>query len=148
MRASRPGDCAAQSKARYSVAPASLRPQTDFCDSKKKGSWTPGNTPAHSHIYFGYKPPVPGALLGLASEAAKDRTTLHIPSRLGRVYKRALVVLTSSPHQRVFVCGACMGISLVSLFDPLFKRSRLHCFDICLTWYLWHIKVWCQHLRR
>jgi len=34
--------------------------------------------------------------------------------------------------------GACIGtaqvgVSLVSLFDPLFKRSRLHFFDICLT---------------
>jgi len=60
------------------------------------------------------------------------------PTRLGKVYKRALVVPPSSPHQRAFVCGACIGtaqvgVSLVSLFDPLFKRSRLHCFDICLT---------------
>ena len=51
------------------------------------------------------------------------------PSRLGRVYKRALVVPPSSPHQRVFVCVACtgtaqVGVSLVSLFDPLFKQSR------------------------
>ena len=73
------------------------------------------------------------------------------PTRLGKVYKRALVVPPSSPHQRVFVCGACIGIaqvgvSLVSLFDPLFKRSRLHCFDICLTWYLRYIKIWWQHL--
>ena len=49
------------------------------------------------------------------------------------------------------VCGACIGtaqvdISLVSLFDPLFKRSRLHCFDICLTWYLRYMKIWWQHL--
>jgi len=58
------------------------------------------------------------------------------PTRLGKVYKGALVVPLSSPHQRAFVCGACtgttqVGIPLVSLFDPLFKRSRLHCFDIC-----------------
>jgi len=65
--------------------------------------------------------------------------------------KRALVVPPSFPHQRPFVCGACIGtaqvvVSLVSLFDPLFKRSRLHCFDICLTWYLPYIKIWWQHL--
>jgi len=61
----------------------------------------------------------------------------HI-TRLGKVYKRALVVPHSSRHQRAFVCGTCIGtaqvgVSLVSLFGPLFKRSRLHCFDICLT---------------
>ena len=72
-------------------------------------------------------------------------------SRLGKVYNRALVVPPSSPHQRVLVCGACtgtaqVGVPLVSLFNPLFKRSRLHCFDICLTWYLWHLKIWWQHL--
>jgi len=60
------------------------------------------------------------------------------PTRLGTVYKRALVVPLSSPHQRAFVCGACIGtaqvgVSLVSLFDPLLKWSRLHCFDIYLT---------------
>jgi len=96
----------------------------------------PANTPApHSHLYFGYKLPVWHVPLGLASVAAQDRATLHIHSRLGQVYKRALVVLPSSPHQRAFVCGACIGtaqvgISLVSLFNPLFKRSRLHCFNI------------------
>jgi len=99
----------------------------------------PANTPApHSHPYFGYKLPVRHVPLGLASVAAKDRATLHIHSRLGKVYKRALVVPLSSPHQRAFVCGACtgtaqFGVSLVSLFDPLFKRSRLHCLDVCLT---------------
>jgi len=60
------------------------------------------------------------------------------PTRLGKVYTRDLVVTPSSPNQREFVCGVCIGtaqvgISLVSLFDPLFKRSRLHCFDVCLT---------------
>jgi len=39
-----------------------------------------------------------------------------------------------------------VGVLFASLFDPLFKRSRLHYFDICLTWYLWHIKIWWQHL--
>jgi len=68
------------------------------------------------------------------------------PTRFGKVYKGALVIPLCSPHQRAFVCGACIGtaqigISLVSLFDPLFKRSRLYCFDIHLTLYLWHIKL-------
>ena len=76
----------------------------------------PANTPApHSHIYFGYKQPVPGARLGLTSAADKDRATLHVPSRLGRVYKRALVVLFSSPYQRAFVCGACIGTAQVGV---------------------------------
>ena len=73
------------------------------------------------------------------------------PTRLGQVYKGALVVPPSSPHQRAFVYGACIGtaqvgVSLVSLFNPLFKQSRLHCFDICLTWYLWDMKIWWKHL--
>ena len=60
------------------------------------------------------------------------------PKRLGKVYKRDLVVTPFSPYQRVFVCGTCasttqVGVSLVSLFDPLFKQSRLHCLDVCLT---------------
>jgi len=92
----------------------------------------------HSHLYFCYKQPVLGAPLGLVSAAAMDRATLHIPSRLDKVYKRALVVPSSSLHQRAFVCGTCtgtaqVGVSLVSLFNPLFKQSRLHCLDACLT---------------
>jgi len=44
------------------------------------------------------------------------------PTHLGKVYKRALVVPLSSPHQRAFVCGTCIvtaqvGVSLVSLFQ-------------------------------
>jgi len=83
----------------------------------------PAHTPApHSHLCFGYTQPVPGALLGLISAAAKDSATPHIhsthsintrkhptPARLGKVYKRAFVVLPSSPHHRAFVCGACIG---------------------------------------
>ena len=97
------------------------------------------HTPApHSHLCFGYKLPVPGVSLGLVSVHAKDRATLHIPTPLDKVYKGALVVPLSSPYQRVFVCGSCIGtaqvvISLVSPFDPLFKQSRLHCLDVCLT---------------
>jgi len=112
----------------------------------------PAHTPApHIHLSFGYKLPVTAPTPGLVPTVAKDRATLHIhsthsinthkhptPTRLGKVYKGALVVPLSSPHQRAFVCGACIGtaqvgVSLVSLFDPLFKRSRLHCFDVCLT---------------
>jgi len=42
------------------------------------------------------------------------------PTPLGKVYKRALVVPSSTPHQRAFVCGACkgtaqVGVSLVPL---------------------------------
>jgi len=88
----------------------------------------------HSHLYFGYKLPVQHVPLGLAPVFTKDRATLHIQTThsintrkhptttsLGRVYKRALVVPSSCPHQRPFVCGACIGtaqfgVSLVSLF--------------------------------
>jgi len=61
--------------------------------------------PPHSHLYFGYKLPVRHVPPSLVSAAAKDRATLHIhsthsintrkhptPTRLGQVYKRALVV--------------------------------------------------------
>jgi len=106
--------------------------------------------PPHCHLYFGYKLPVPSAPLGFVSAAATDRATLHIhsahsintrkhpsPTRLGQVYKRALVVPPFFPYQRAFVCGACagtvqIGVSLVTLLDPLFKRSRLHSLDVCL----------------
>ena len=102
--------------------------------------------------------------LGFVSAAAQDRATHHIrsnhsvntctypiPTHLGKVHKRALIVPPSSPYQRVFVCGTCagttqVGVSLVSLFDPIFIRSRLHCLDVCLTWYLWHVKVWWRYL--
>ena len=88
----------------------------------------------HSHLCFGYKLPVWHVPPGLVSAAAKDSATLHIhsthsintrkhptPTRLGQVYKRALVVPPSPPHQRTFVCGACIGtaqvgVSLVSIF--------------------------------
>jgi len=116
--------------------------------------FTPTSSP-HTLLYLivipilNVKLPVRHVPLGLASVFAKDRATLHIhsthsinickhptPTRLGKVYKGALDVPLSSPHQRPFVCGAWIGtaqvgVSLVSLFDPLFKRSRLHCFDIC-----------------
>jgi len=104
--------------------------------------------PPHSHLYFGYKLPVWHVPPGFVSAFAKDRATIHIhsthsintrkhptPTRLGKVCKRALVVPPSSPHQRTFVRGTCIGtaqvgVSLVSLFDELFKRSRLHCSDV------------------
>ena len=34
----------------------------------------------------------------------------------------------------------------MTLLHPLFKQSRLHCLDVCLTWYLWHIWVWWRYL--
>jgi len=65
------------------------------------------------------------------------------PTPLGKVYKRALVVPSSTPHQIVFVCGACkcttqVVISLVSLLDPLFKQSRLHCLDVFAVIFVTH----------
>jgi len=52
--------------------------------------------------------------------------------------KRALVVPPGSPQQRALGCGACtgtaqVGVSLVSLFNPHFKRSRLHCLVVPFT---------------
>ena len=126
-----PAPCSAETS-----LPASHPHTTLACKTTLHSHLLSTHIPApHSHLNFGYRQPVPGAPLGLVSAAAKDRVTLHIPSRLGKVYKRALVVPPSSLLQRMFVCGACtgtaqVGISLVSLFDPLFKRSRLHCFDI------------------
>jgi len=117
----------------------------------------PAHTPApHSYLCFGYKQPVPSALLGFVSAAAKtcdDRATPNIhsthsinicrhpnPTPLGKVSKRALVVPPSSPHRRVFACGACTdtaqigrSVVLVSLFDPHFKRFGLNCLDVCLS---------------
>ena len=110
----------------------------------------PAHTPAPcSHLYFGYKQPVPGVLLGFASAAAKDRATLHIPHTPWQSIQRSLgctPLLPSPKSVRLWVVLALVGVSLASLFDPLFKRSRLHCFNIRLTWYLWHIKTWWQYL--
>jgi len=50
MQASRPGDCAAQNMARCSAAAASPDQQTDFFDSKEKGSETRLHSiPSHAH---------------------------------------------------------------------------------------------------
>jgi len=98
----------------------------------------PTNTPAsHSHLSFGYKLTVTARTTGLAPNVSKDRAPPH-PLMHWQSIQRVLVVPLSSPHQRAFVCGACIGtaqvgVLLVSLLDPLFKRSRLYCFDICLT---------------
>ena len=85
-------------------------------------------TTPHSHLSFGYKQLVWGIPLGLASVFAKDNTTLHIhtihfinnrkhptPTLLGNILKRALVVPSSSPHQRAFVYGACSGTAQVGV---------------------------------
>ena len=101
----------------------------------------PAHTPApHSHLYFGYKLTVTARTTGLAPNVAKDRALPH-PLTPWQSILKAFVVPLSSPHQRAFVCGACIGtaqvgVLLVSLFNPLFKQSRLHCFDIFLTRYL------------
>ena len=98
----------------------------------------PAHTPAsHSHLSFDYKLTVTARTTGLAPNVAKNRAPPH-PLTPWQSIQRALVVPLSSPHQRVFICGAYIdtaqvGVSLVSLLDPLFKQSRLHCFDICLT---------------
>jgi len=102
---------------------------------------SPPTPPRHLvTISIGYKTTCRRAHLGLSQPSLRTARPFTSPTRLGKVYKRALVVPPSSPHQRAFVCGACIGtvtaqvgVSLASLFDPLFKRSRLHCFDICLT---------------
>jgi len=67
----------------------------------------PTHTPApHTHLYFGYKSACPGRTPGLVpTVVAKDSATLHTPTRLGKVYKRALVVPPSSPHQSVRLWG-------------------------------------------
>jgi len=45
------------------------------------------------------------------------------PTRLGKVYKEALVVPLSSPHQRAFVCGACIGTAQVGVSCPFSIHS-------------------------
>jgi len=52
------------------------------------------------------------------------------PTPLGKLYKRVLVVPSSTSQQRAFVWGACknttkFGVALFSLLDPLFTRSGL-----------------------
>jgi len=42
----------------------------------------------HSHLCFGYKQPVPGALLGFVSAAAKDRVTPNIHSNYSMVTQK------------------------------------------------------------
>ena len=59
---------------------------------------------------------------------AKDSVTLHIhrnhsintrkhpiPTPLGKVYNKILVVPSSSPHQRAFTCRACTGTAQVGV---------------------------------
>ena len=98
----------------------------------------PAHSPApHSHLYFGYKLTVTARTTGLAPNVAKDRALPH-PLTPWQSIQKAFVVPLSSPHQRAFVCGLCIGtaqvgVLLVSLFNPLFKWSRSHCFDICAT---------------
>jgi len=79
----------------------------------------------HFNFLLTRKLPVRHVPPGLVSAAAKDRATLHIHSRLGKVYKKALVVPPSSPYQRaVRLWGMhrhCTGWRLVGV--PL--RSTL-----------------------
>jgi len=132
--------------------------QVYFSDDCDWGEKRPYHIPApHSNISFGYRQFICHMPLGLALAAAKDSAALHIHSNrsintrrhpthapLGKVFARALVV-PSSFHQRVFVCvgraqAAQVGVSLVSSLNSLFKQSRLHCSQVCLTWNLWPLK--------
>jgi len=99
----------------------------------------PTHTPApHSHLCFGYTLPVTGHTLGLVPTVAKDRATLDIhsthsintcklptPTCLDQLYKRVLVVPRSSPHQRAFVCWACIGTAQVGVWLVSLFRSTL-----------------------
>jgi len=115
-------------------------------------------TQPHSHLCFDYKYHVWGVPLGLASVFAKNSATLHnhsthsintrkhpTPTPLGNVYTGVLIALpflltkerstvgrALAPYRVASCCtGTTQGvISLMSLFDPLFKQSRLHCFDV------------------
>jgi len=48
-------------------------------------------------------------LLHIHTSHSINTRILPTSTRLAKVYKGALVVLLSSPHQRAFVCGACIG---------------------------------------
>jgi len=99
----------------------------------------PAHIPAaHSHLYFGYRLPVTARIPGLVPTVAKDRADRYLhsthsintcqhptPTRLGQVYKRALVVHPSSPHHRAFVCGACTGTAEVWRLGGVPFRSTL-----------------------
>ena len=62
------------------------------------------------------------------------------------LYSPPLLTKERSSMGRAATGTAQVGVLLVSLFDSLFKQLRLHCLDVSLTWYLWHIKVWWQYL--
>jgi len=97
--------------------------------TKTLHSHLPLRTPTpHSHLYFGYKLPAPVVSLDLISVHANDIATLYIhtnhsvytrkhptPTPLGKVYMRDLVVTSSSPRQRVFVCWACTDTAQVGV---------------------------------
>jgi len=121
--------------------------------------------PPHSHLYFGYKLPVRFAHLGLSQPSVRTElpSTSIQPTPLTPANTQPLHTLaryTKEPwlypppaltKERSSVGRAQAPHRLASRwcpFDPLFKRSRLHCRDICLTWHLWHIKLWWQYLHR
>jgi len=55
------------------------------------------------------------ATLNIHSTHSINTRTHPTPTRLGKVFKRALVVPPSSLHKRAFVCGVCIGTAQVGL---------------------------------
>jgi len=106
--------------------------------------------------------------LGLDSVLFKVRATLYIhsthsintrkhptPTRLGKVYKRALPRLYLPPpsiNERSSVRRVQARHRLASHWYPFLIHSSnsllpgLYCLEVCLTWYLWHIKIWWRYL--
>jgi len=74
---------------------------------------------------------------GLVPTVDKDSTTLHIPHTPWQSIQKSLgyTPLFSSPKSiRLWgVHRHRTGWCPFPLFNPLFKRSGLHCFNICLT---------------
>ena len=128
--------------AAYTIFRQYLRPHTRphkhaplFHRIRLHSHFPPNHTPAlHSHLCsnFDFEMPALGVSLGLASVHAKDRLNLYIhtnhsinthehptPTPLGKVYIRALVVSSFTPHQIAY--GACKGTAQVgvSLVSPL-----------------------------
>ena len=107
----------------------------------------PDHTPAHcSHLSFGYKKPVRGVPLGLAlvfaTDSAHTNHSINTRKHPTRAPLVTVIVPSSSPHQRAFVCGARtgtaqVGVVLVSCLAALFNQSRLHCS---------HTRLHCSHL--
>jgi len=95
------------------------KPHSHLSLYSKPPTPTPSNTPFFCQINIDPRLCVRFFVKGAHSMG------LPTPTRLGKVYKRSLVVPLFFPHQRAFVCGACtstaqVSVSLVSLCNPLF----------------------------